>query len=154
MHTEQWKMLSKQKRYLYGYESDNLRKYLLQLVTFWNLTGILLEPSILFQLVEKTQEKSIDVNMRPIKIWIRNTLSYRSFDGAQYTDGNGISNKNYNTSLLVWISITSCLHYTYSHVSGAVKFDDGGYHQITLELLFCKPVKYECKSSQPLNSDT
>jgi hypothetical protein len=34
--------------------------------------------------------------------------------------------------------------YTYSHVAGAVKFDDGGY-QITLGInLFCKPVKYEC----------
>jgi hypothetical protein len=36
--------------------------------------------------------------------------------------------------------------YTYSHVTGPVKFDTGGFHQITLGVdLFCKPVKYECK---------
>jgi hypothetical protein len=35
--------------------------------------------------------------------------------------------------------------YTYSQLSGAVKFDNGGYHQITLGIdLFCKPVKYDC----------
>ena len=35
--------------------------------------------------------------------------------------------------------------YTYSQVAGAVRFDNGGYHQITLGLnLFCKREKYEC----------
>jgi hypothetical protein len=30
-------------------------------------------------------------------------------------------------------------------IVGAVKFDNGGYHQITLGIdLFCKPVKYDC----------
>jgi hypothetical protein len=33
-----------------------------------------------------------------------------------------------------------CLYY--SHVTGPVKFDTGGYHQITLGVdLFCKPVR-------------
>ena len=35
--------------------------------------------------------------------------------------------------------------YTYSQVMGDVKFDTGGYHQITLGInLFCKKERYDC----------
>ena len=35
--------------------------------------------------------------------------------------------------------------YTYSEVTGAVKFANGGFHQIALGMnLFCKKEKYEC----------
>jgi hypothetical protein len=61
------KMLSNQKRYLYRYESDNLRKYLLSVGYLRFEIGRIFEPSVLFQLVEKTQEKSIDINMKYIK---------------------------------------------------------------------------------------
>jgi len=36
--------------------------------------------------------------------------------------------------------------YTYSHLSGKVKYDTGGFHQITLGIdLFCRREKYDCK---------
>jgi hypothetical protein len=50
----------------------------------------------------------------------------RSIDGAQYTSGNGIATQN-----TIYYSNRRCefnnfmFAYTYSHVAGAVKFDDG-----------------------------
>jgi type IX secretion system PorP/SprF family membrane protein len=135
------------------YESDNLRKYLLSSgYVFGDQDRILWEPSILFQLVEKTKEKSIDLNMKAYKnfdfgkLW--GGLSYRrSFDSAEYTNGSGVSKQHlqYFTPI-VGVNFNNFMFaYTYSHVSGAMKFDNGGYHQITLGInLFCKPEKYEC----------
>lgn len=136
-----------------AYESDNLRKYLLSVgYVFGDKDKILWEPSLLFQLVEKTQEKSIDINLKVYKnfdfgkLW--GGISYRrSFDGAQYQSGSGISSQNlqYITPILGLNFDKFIFAYTYSHLSGAVKFDNGGYHQITLGVnLFCKREKYEC----------
>ncbi|TDD78611.1 PorP/SprF family type IX secretion system membrane protein [Flavobacterium caseinilyticum] len=135
------------------YESDNLRKYLLSAgYVFGNREKILFEPSLLFQMVEKTTEKSIDINFKAYKnldfgrLWAG--LSYRrSFDGAEYLDGTTVSKQNlqYITPIVGVNYKNFMLAYTYSQLSGAVKFDNGGYHQITLGIdLFCKPVKYDC----------
>ena len=136
-----------------AYESDNLRKYLLSSgYVFGDKDKILWEPSVLFQLVEKTQEKTIDINLKAYKnfdfgkLW--GAISYRrSFDGAQYLVGSGVSSQKlqYITPILGLNFNKFMFAYTYSHLSGAIKFDNGGYHQITLGLnLFCKREKYEC----------
>jgi type IX secretion system PorP/SprF family membrane protein len=136
-----------------AYESDNLRKYLLSSgYVFGNKDELLWEPSLLFQLTEKTQEKSIDINLKAYKNFDFGTLwgglSYRrSFDGAQYQSGSGIASQNlqYITPILGLNFDKFIFAYTYSDLSGAVKFDNGGYHQITLGVnLFCKREKYEC----------
>ena len=135
------------------YESDNLRKYLLSAgYVFGNKEKILWEPSVLFQLVEKTKEKSIDINLKAYKnldfgtLW--GGLSYRrSFDIAQYLNGNSVSNQKlqYFTPIVGVNYNNFMFAYTYSQVTGDVKFDNGGYHQITLGInLFCKREKYEC----------
>lgn len=135
------------------YESDNLRKYLLSAgYVYGNKDKILWEPSILFQLVEKTKEKSIDINLKVYKeldfgkLW--GGLSYRrSFDGAQYQNGSGVSTQKlqYITPIIGVNFEKFMFAYTYTQLSGAVKFDNGGYHQITLGInLFCKREKYEC----------
>ena len=42
--------------------------------------------------------------------------------------------------------------YTYSHVLGDVKFDNGGFHQITLGInLFCKPKDFIVIVQQLIN---
>jgi type IX secretion system PorP/SprF family membrane protein len=135
------------------YESDNLRKYLLSAgYVFGDKDRILWEPSILFQLVEKTDEKSIDLNIKAYKdfdfgkLW--GGLSYRrSFDSAEYANGSGVSKQRlqYFTPI-VGVNFNNFMFaYTYSQVSGAMKFDNGGYHQVTLGInLFCKAEKYEC----------
>ncbi|MBP6181475.1 type IX secretion system membrane protein PorP/SprF [Flavobacterium sp.] len=135
------------------YESDNLRKYLLSAgYVFGDADRILWEPSLLFQLVDKTKEKSIDFNIKAYKnmdfgkLW--GGLSYRrSLDGAEYTNGSGVSKQNLQyITPIVGVNFNNFMFaYTYSNVSGPVKFDNGGFHQITLGInLFCKREKYEC----------
>jgi type IX secretion system PorP/SprF family membrane protein len=136
------------------YESDNLRKYLLSAgYVFGDSDRILWEPSILFQLVDKTKEKSIDINMKAYKnfdfgkLW--GALSYRrSFDGAEYLSGSGISSQKlqYITPIIGVNFDKFMFAYTYSYLSGPVNFDTGGFHQITLGIdLFCKKERYDCK---------
>ena len=125
------------------FESDNLRKYLLSLgYVFGDKDKILWEPSLMFQLVDKTREKSVDINMKAYKsvdfgkLW--GALSYRrtgrSSTSLQYI--TPIIGVNYNKFMLA---------YTYSHLTGDVNFDTGGFHQITLGIdLFCKKERYDC----------
>ncbi|MES2812398.1 MAG: type IX secretion system membrane protein PorP/SprF [Bacteroidota bacterium] len=135
------------------YESDNLRKYLLSAgYVFGDLKRLTWEPSVLFQLVDLTKEKNIDLNLKAYKsmdfgkVWAG--LSYRrSFDGAKYSDGDevGTQKLQYITPLLGVNYKQYMFAYTYSNVMGDVKFDTGGFHQITLGINFdCKREKYEC----------
>ena len=134
-------------------ESANLRKYLLSAgYVFGDMDKILWEPSLLFQLTEKTKEKSIDINMKAYKsfdfgrLWA--ALSYRrSFDGAEYLSGSGVSSQKlqYITPIIGINYKKFMFAYTYSYLSGPVNFDTGGFHQITLGIDFnCKRQKYEC----------
>lgn len=144
----------KTRRKLYtDYEADNLRKFLLSAgYVFGKQEDITWEPSILFQLFDKTKEKSIDVNLKAYKnmdfgsLWAG--LSYRrSFDETEYSSGSGIGSQRlqYITPLAGVNFKNFMFAYTYSSVTGDVKFDNGGYHQITLGInLFCRKERYDC----------
>lgn len=134
-------------------ESDNLRKYLISAgYVFGNSEQLQWEPSVLFQMVEQTKEKSIDLNLKVYKnldfgkMW--GGLSYRrSFDGAEYLDGGNVGEQRlqYFTPILGVNYNQFMFAYTYSYLSGNVKFDSAGFHQITLGInLFCKREKYQC----------
>ena len=136
-----------------AYESDNLRKVILSAgYTFGDADIFLWEPSIMFQSVEKTKESSIDFNLKGYKnfedgkIW--GGISYRrSLDGAQYLNGNSIAEQKlqYVTPILGLNYKNFMVAYTYSQLLGNVKFDNGGFHQITIGLnLFCEPERYHC----------
>jgi type IX secretion system PorP/SprF family membrane protein len=135
------------------FESDNLRKYLISAgYVFGDSERLQWEPSVLFQLVEDTKEKSIDLNLKVYKdldfgkMW--GGLSYRrSFDGAQYQDGNSVSDQRlqYFTPIVGVNYNQFMFAYTYSYLAGNVRFDNAGFHQITLGInLFCKREKYQC----------
>jgi len=135
------------------YESDNLRKYLLSAgYVFGDKDRLLWEPSILFQLVDKTKEKSIDLNIKAYKTFdfgkLWGVMSYRrSFDGAEYLSGSGVSSQKlqYITPIIGINYKQFMFAYTYSHLTGDVKFDSAGFHQITLGIdLNCRREKYEC----------
>jgi type IX secretion system PorP/SprF family membrane protein len=142
------------RRELYtDYENDNLRKFLFSAgYVFGKSENITWEPSVLFQLFDQTKEKSIDINMKAYKnldfgsLWA--ALSYRrSFDGAQYSTGSGVSSQKLQyITPIVGINYNNFMFaYTYSQVMGDVKFDTGGYHQLTLGInLFCKKERYDC----------
>jgi type IX secretion system PorP/SprF family membrane protein len=120
--------------------------------TFGDSERIMWEPSLLFQYVSQTRESLVDLNMKAYKTLETGTLwgglSYRrSLDGAQYVEGNAVNTQKlqYITPIIGFNFKNYMLSYTYSHLLGNVKFDDGGFHQITLGVnLFCKPEKYHC----------
>lgn len=136
-----------------GSEPVNLRRFILNAgYTFGDAEQILWEPSFMFQLVTLTQEKTVDFNIKAYKdldfgrLW--GGISYRrSLDGAQYVQGNGVAaQKLQYITPIVGINFKNYVFsYTYSHLLGTVKFDSGGFHQLTLGInLFCKPEKYHC----------
>ncbi|MFD2909864.1 type IX secretion system membrane protein PorP/SprF [Flavobacterium ardleyense] len=143
--------LASQRRELYsaGFESDNLQKYLWSVgAVFGNEERLLFEPSIMYQNTPETKESAIDLNMKVYKkmdfgrLW--GAVSYRrSFDSADYPGAK---------QNLQWISPIIGLNYdkymfayTYSHVMGDIKFDNGGFHQITLGInIFCKDKLWDC----------
>jgi type IX secretion system PorP/SprF family membrane protein len=134
-------------------EPVNLKRLVYNMgYTFGDSEGIMFEPSMMFQHVFQTKESTLDLNLKAYKtldfgkLW--GGLSYRrSLDGAEYVEGNAISTQKlqYFTPILGINYKNYMFAYTYSHLLGNVKFDNGGFHQITLGInLFCKPEKYHC----------
>jgi type IX secretion system PorP/SprF family membrane protein len=143
------------RRRLYSeYESDNIKKVIINSgYVFGEEDGLLWEPSVMFQLVNQTKEKTFDVNLKVYKqlelgkLW--GGLSYRrSLDGAEYrTSATAIQTQKlqYITPIVGLNYKNYMFSYTYSAITGAVKFDNGGFHQITLGMnIFCKADKYHC----------
>ena len=146
-------MANRRELYLAGIESDNLRKYLWSLgANFGDEESVSIEPSFMFQITEQTGEKSIDLNAKIYKamefgrLW--GGLSYRrSFDGAEYLNGGVVDNQKlqYITPFVGVNYKQFMFGYSYNQVIGNVKFDNAGYHQITLGMnLFCKPKAFDC----------
>lgn len=134
-------------------ESDNLRKYLWSAgAVFGDSDRLMFEPSLMFQFTEETSEKAIDLNLKVYKnldfgrIW--GGLSYRrSFDGAKYLNGSTVEDQKlqYITPILGINYKKFMFSYTYSHLLGDVKFDNGGFHQITLGFdIFCRAAEWDC----------
>ena len=144
-------LLASQRRELYsqGFESDNLQKYLWSVgAVFGDEDRLLFEPSIMYQNIPETKESSIDLNMKVYKamdfgrLWA--ALSYRrSFDSAEYSGGK--QNLQWISPIIGVNFDKYMVSYTYSHVMGDIKFDNGGFHQITLGInIFCKDKLWDC----------
>lgn len=136
------------------YESDNIRKFIVNAgYVFGDEENLMWEPSFMFQYVDRTKESAVDVNLKVYKtldfgkIW--GGLSYRrSFDGADYIDNNSVQTQklNYITPILGVNYKDFMFSYTYTHLTGDVKFDNGGFHQITLGMnLWCRKERWHCK---------
>lgn len=134
-------------------ESDNLRKYLWSAgAVFGDSDRLMFEPSFMFQMTEETTEKSIDLNLKVYKnldfgrLW--GGVSYRrSFDGAKYLSGSSVEEQKlqYITPIIGVNYKKYMFSYTYSHLLGDIKFDNGGFHQITLGFdLFCRAAEWDC----------
>ena len=144
-------LLASQRRELYseGFESDNLQKFL------WSVGGVfgdenrlLFEPSVMYQYTPETKESAIDLNMKVYKamdfgrVW--GALSYRrSFDSAEYSGGK--QNLQWISPIIGVNFDKYMVSYTHSPVMGDIKFDNGGFHQITLGInIFCKDKLWDC----------
>ncbi len=126
-------------RDLYSVERfDNLRRYLFSVgYVFGRNTRI--EPSILFQMTDLTREKTVDLNAKVYRdvsfgtVWAG--LSYRrSFDGAQFqSNGNFGEQRLQLFTPIIGVNVNRFMFsYNYSYQSGDIRFDNGGFHQITL----------------------
>lgn len=137
-----------------GLSFDNLRTYLVSVGNTFSKYGSdwSYEPSIMYMYRDATQESSIDINGKVYKemdfgrLW--GGLSYRrSFDGAQFLDGSGVSSQKlqYFTPFVGVDYKNFVFAYTYSYQANSVVFNNGGFHQITLGYNFnCRREKYDC----------
>ena len=146
-----------QNRSIYSsdYESANQRKYIISAAYAIGDLGAtwIYEPSFMFQIQERTGEQSIDINGKVYRamefgqLW--GGISYRnSFDGAEYLNGVDVANQKLQyLSPVIGINVNKFVFaYTYTQQMGNVKFDSGGFHQITLGLNFLggRAEPYDC----------
>ncbi|SDM47975.1 PorP/SprF family type IX secretion system membrane protein [Kriegella aquimaris] len=150
---------SKRNLYRYGRQNpdnvpviDNLRRYLFSVGYVFGKSEWQLEPSILFQMTDFTKEKSLDINAKVYRdvdfgrIW--GGVSYRrSFDGAQYQSGSALVVQRLQLfTPIVGANIKNFMvSYNYSYQMGDIRFDSGGFHQITIGYDFGQTErKYDC----------
>ncbi len=134
-------------------EFDNLRRYLLQVGYIFGKSEWRVEPSILFQLTEFTEEETVDFNAKVYKdmnfgmLWAG--LSYRrSFDGAQFQqDGSFGEQRLQLFTPIIGINYNRWMFsYNYSYQVGDIRLDNGGFHQITIGYDFGpeRENRYDC----------
>jgi len=138
-----------------GVSYDNLRTYLFSAGNVFSKFGSdwSFEPSLLFSYKDATEESFIDINFKAYRGFdfgnVYAGISYRrSFDGAQYTNGNTISSQKLQyITPLVGIEYNNFMFaYTYSYQANSIVLDNGGYHQLTLGFNFgCRKEKYDCE---------
>ena len=141
--------------YTEKYESNNQRRYLLSAAYAIGQYGAdwSYEPSFLFQWSERTGEQAVDLNFKAYRkmdfgqLW--GGLSYRrSLDGAEYLNGEEIKAQKLQwfTPILGINYKNFMFGYNYTYQSGNVKFESGGFHQITLgyDFLGGRPEPYDC----------
>jgi len=136
-------------------EANNQRRYLMSAayaIGDYGATWIY-EPSFMFQFSERTGEQAIDANFKAYREMnfgdILGGISYRrSFDGSEYLNGTEIKDQKlqYITPMLGINYKKLFFAYTYSYQIGNVKFDNGGFHQITLGYNFLggREEPYDC----------
>lgn len=132
------------KRKIYTeFESANLRKYLASFgYIFGDKENFSWEPSLMFQWIDKTKEKSVDVNMKVYK-----SFEYGKLWAAMSYRRTGLSSKSlqYITPIFGVNYKNFMFAYTYSYLPGDINFSNGGFHQMTFGIdLFCRPQKYDC----------
>ncbi|MEH6778008.1 type IX secretion system membrane protein PorP/SprF [Maribacter arcticus] len=131
---------------------DNIRRYLISAGYVFGKSEWQVEPSVLFQLTEFTKEKTMDINAKVYKdvdfgrIW--GGLSYRrSFDGAQFQTATGFGEQRLQlVTPIVGANVNNFMvSYNYSYQMGDIRFDNGGFHQITIGYDFGQTErKYDC----------
>jgi type IX secretion system PorP/SprF family membrane protein len=137
------------------FENNNQRRYLASFAYAIGNYGATwtYEPSVLFQFQERTGEQTVDVNFKAYRemdfgqLW--GGVSYRrSFDGAEFLDGQEIKGQKlqYYTPVLGINYKNFMFAYTYSYQAGNIRFQSGGFHQITLgyDFLGGRPEPYDC----------
>lgn len=148
--------LAKVRRDIYSnIEPGNRRRFIFSTGYTFGDGDWLFQPSTLFQYVQLTKESSLDLNMKVFrviddfgKVW--GGLSYRtSLDGAEYVLGQAVNEQKLQLlSPIIGMNYNKFMFaYTYSYQFGDIKFQNGGYHQLTIGFdlgVEEKPYKCNC----------
>jgi type IX secretion system PorP/SprF family membrane protein len=135
------------------FEDDNIRKVIINTgYAFGSKDKLLIEPSLMYQSANKTGEKTFDANIKAYKgmefgtLW--GGLSYRrSLDATEFLDGVNVRAQRlqYITPIVGINYKEYMVSYTYSHLIGDIRYDNGGFHQITLGMnVFCRKERWHC----------
>jgi len=138
-----------------GFESTNQRRYVATLGYLFapRNSKWQWEPSLLYQLTDRTKEQFMDFNAKAYYDLNDDNLLYfglsyrQSFDGAEFVDGGSVQEQN----LSLLSPILGVKHknftfgYTYSYQFGQIRFASGGFHQLTLGIDFlCTKDRWSC----------
>ncbi len=119
------------------FENNNIRRYLATVGYYFGDedSAIEVEPSIMAQYIETTEEKFVDFNIKVYKT-LDNAKLWMAFSYRQGFDSDPVENLQYITPV-VGINYNNFLFsYTYTKQSGDILFDSAGYHQLTLGMNF------------------
>ncbi|MDT0647893.1 type IX secretion system membrane protein PorP/SprF [Zunongwangia sp. F260] len=135
---------------------SNQRKYFVSAgYVFEDVTdSFSLEPSVLFQLREATNEKAIDLNLKAYRevdfgqVW--GGVSYRNtFEGAEYSGEGEELRSQYLSYITPFVGVNYrnfLVGYTFTYQLNSLVLSNNGFHQITLGYNFGKSRKrYDCK---------
>ena len=142
-------VLSARNLYNDKYEDLNLRRYIGSMgYYFGDEMAVQIEPSVMFQFIERTQEKFLDANIKIYKpfdngdIW--GGVSYRK--GFDFGD---MESPNYLTPIFGINFQNYMLAYSYTHQQNNILYADGGYHQLTFGFNFMCKDKFTRQASCP-----
>ena len=123
--------------YPYDRNRANYRRIIAGGGRFFELGNFILEPSVLFQWAEISNEKSLDSNlkfylsMKSDQFWIgiSHRMSFRPV-GFYLQTRFGKQRLNSLTPLLGLNVKNWVFSYNYAYTSGAIQFDNSGFHQV------------------------
>ncbi|MCK0129937.1 type IX secretion system membrane protein PorP/SprF [Flavobacteriaceae bacterium F08102] len=121
--------------------SVNLRRYLLNVGYFFGWEKrFQFEPSLMFQYVEQTQEKTLDINAKIYGLFGTDKRAYVALSYRQSLDDNPIQELSQLSPILGIEIGRYSFTYTYSQQLSDLSFNYGGFHQLTFGInLFGKP---------------
>lgn len=123
--------------------SINLRRYLLNAGYFFGWgKRFQVEPSVMVQFAERTEELTVDVNAKIYKILNHNKRIWVAASYRRSFDNNNLEEFSQITPIVGLELDRYLFSYTYTQQLGDIVFQNGGYHQFTLGInLFQKRPK-------------
>lgn len=122
------------------FESFNIRRYIGSVgYYFFQDKSWQLEPSVLYQFIEKTKESFMDFNFKAYKKLEGDNLLWMVMSYRKSFDKNAIQTYQQITPIIGLNFGPYMVSYTYTQQIGNIVFDNGGYHQFTVGMnLWCR----------------
>jgi len=113
--------------------SINLRRYILNAGYFFGWgKKFQIEPSMMVQFAERTEEITVDINAKVYRILDRNKRIWVAASYRRSFDNNNLEEFSQITPIVGLELDRYLISYTYTQQIGDITFQNGGYHQFTL----------------------